>query len=81
MTAREELGALLVDLEERGETWPCRGDEAWVSEDHRERDEAARRCAPCVVLEACDLAAVGEKWGVWAGRDRAPRPGLRAGAA
>lgn len=75
-TASERLTLALDDLVARGQTWPCSGDDAWTSEDHDDRVEAARRCSGCPAITPCAEAAdeAGHKWGVWAGVDRGQRP-------
>jgi hypothetical protein len=54
----------------------------WLSELGAERREACTLCAGCPVFEACAAAATarGERFGVWAGRDRTVRPGKAAAA-
>jgi hypothetical protein len=74
VTAAEVFRVALLDLAERGQRVPCEGGdgEAWVSESLSERRRAARLCGNCSVLDLCAAAAdeTGERWGVWAGRDR-----------
>ena len=82
MTARHEAHALALDalheallaaLDDR-QRIPCRtpGRTLWTSEAHEERAEAAEACAPCPILDPCGAAGAFERWGVWAGIDRAP---------
>ncbi|WP_425607102.1 WhiB family transcriptional regulator [Ornithinimicrobium faecis] len=56
---------------------PCRGLNAWTSEDAAERAVAARACQGCEVLALCGAAAgsTRERYGVYAGVDRTPRVG------
>lgn len=48
---------------------PCQGadGDAWTSDDLDVLAEAAERCAPCPVREACRAAGRGERWGAWGG--------------
>ena len=82
-TAGERLAIALEAAVFRGDRVPCAGREEWVSEDVDERAEAARACRPCPVTALCAAAADEhrEKFGVWAGVDRTPRPRRREGAA
>jgi len=78
-TASERLADALDAAAHRGETWPCRDDEGWTSEDADERAEAARRCTPCPVTALCHEAALEMRptWSVFAGidwSDRKSRP-------
>lgn len=82
MTARDRLDRALVDLAARGQRPPCGqpwAEGLWVSDDYRDRLEAARLCRPCPVLEACRAAAdeAGEKHHVWGGRDRGAKGASR----
>jgi hypothetical protein len=43
---------------------------AWVSDDRAEREQAARECDGCPVMQACAAAGEGEAFGVWGGVDR-----------
>ncbi|WP_368668665.1 WhiB family transcriptional regulator [Nocardioides massiliensis] len=64
-----------------GRPTPCQVDpEPFTSDELRERRDAARACAGCPLIEACEAFAVanGEVWHVWGGRDRASRAGRRA---
>ena len=82
-TAGERLASALEAADDRGDTVPCAGRAEWISEDVDERAEAARACRPCPVTALCAAAADEhrEKFGVWAGVDRTPRPRRREGAA
>src|SRR5688572_15917181 len=78
---REAQGptAALVRLAARGLRTHCSDPSAhdyWTSEHHEHRELAVRWCSGCPVLEPCCEAAEarGERWGVWAGVDRTPRP-------
>jgi len=86
-SAAERLADTLHAAAERGETWPCRDESAWISEDADERAEAARRCTGCSVSSLCRAAALEDPptWGIWFGVDfgdrEQRRAALRAGAA
>lgn len=86
-SATERLQAALEAAAHRGDSWPCRDDDAWTSEDYAERVEAARRCLGCCVMSLCAAAAVEgrETFGVWASVDYGDkaqrRAAMRAGAA
>lgn len=56
---------------------PCRGSDAWTSDDAEDRAVAARACQSCALLDLCGAAAdsTRERFGVWAGIDRSPRLG------
>ena len=73
--ASDRLTIALVALATDGRRPPCGQygiSQWWLSDDPRRRAMAARRCTGCPVLDACDAAAdeAGERFGVWAGRDR-----------
>lgn len=53
---------------------------AYVSDDHRERAEAAQACAHCPALQACQTFARAnrERWHVWGGTDLTTAYGTRA---
>ena len=80
------LAALLLhhaldDLAEHGRATPCQVDPApFVSDDHAERDEAARACGGCPVRIECAAYAdaAEEPHHVWGGADRAPDRRRRA---
>ena len=83
MTARDEAHAEALDalhnalraaLDARQHI-PCRtpGRTAlWTSDAYEERAEAAEACQACPILDPCGAAGRFERWGVWAGIDRAP---------
>ena len=50
------------------------GTDLWFSPDPLDQEQARTICASCPLLAACDRAAVDERWGVWAGRSREPKP-------
>ncbi|HMR50094.1 MAG TPA: WhiB family transcriptional regulator [Arachnia sp.] len=56
---------------------PCQGADRdnWTSDDPDVLSEAAVRCAPCPVREACRVAGRGEHWGAWGGRVYGRTPG------
>jgi len=87
VTASERLREALADAVARGDSWPCRDDDAWTSEDYAERAEAARRCTGCSVSSLCRAAALEDPptWGIWFGVDfgdrEQRRAALREGAA
>jgi len=60
---------------------PCSGpgNTIWTSEELSERREAEALCVGCPVVTECgQYADTGkEKFGVWGGQDRTPRPGPR----
>jgi hypothetical protein len=77
--AQARLTAALVRLAARGLRTHCSDPELhhyWTSEREKERRLAVRWCAGCPVSIECGDAAVavGERWGVWSGVDRTPRP-------
>lgn len=76
-TAFRRLAARLTELDDTGTTWPCREQgELWFADDPDERAAAAEACRSCPALTECgDYATTArEKFGVWAGKDRTPRP-------
>ncbi|SDS21639.1 Transcription factor WhiB [Friedmanniella luteola] len=79
MDALEKLTRALVQLASRGDRPRC-GDpvtrDYWTSDNNQERKHAAAWCAGCPVLNLCSAAAdeTSERFGVWAGVDRTPRP-------
>lgn len=81
----ETLTRALVGLAARGRQRPRCGDsevhDFWMPERQEERALAVAWCAGCLILEACGAAADhnDERFGVWAGVDRTPRPGRKAG--
>ena len=73
MTATDRIHDALIELTDHDQRPPCGGSsDAWMSEDHRQRAAAARRCSGCSLLDRCaDLATeVKASFGVWAGIDR-----------
>jgi hypothetical protein len=80
VTASERLTASLADLETAGESWPCRGRDEWISEDHHERAAATELCAGCPVFDLCAAMAAetNTKFGVYAGTDLTPTPKRKA---
>lgn len=76
--AHDQLAHAVADLADQNRSTPCQGEDGalWLSETTDDRLEAARRCAPCPLLDICDTTArvARERWGVWGGRDRTPRP-------
>jgi hypothetical protein len=79
MTAAETFRVALLDVTARGQRAPCEGPDRyqWTSEDPRERAQAARTCRDaCPLLDLCAAAAreVGERHGVWGGKDRTRTP-------
>ena len=75
MATGRALTSALVRLASDGRRPPC-GDwgdgNPWVSDDSRERAQAALWCRGCPVLAECGEAAeeADERFGVWAGVDR-----------
>lgn len=64
-----------------GRPVPCRVDpEPFTSENYRQRAEAAQACGACPLLNPCReyAQAQDERWHVWAGVDRRPRPTKRS---
>jgi len=78
MTAAEVFGQALLEIAEQGRATPCQGRrrDRWTSDRAEERLWAASVCVGlgCAVLLQCRAVAdeQGEKFGVWAGRDRTP---------
>lgn len=78
MNRHSALTLALRQLNDDGGRTPCQRDpERWTAEENpkAQRDEAARRCAPCPVLDACHdyAAAAPEPFHVWGGVDRTGR--------
>lgn len=77
-----DLQRAVLHLNRAGHTVPCQdhnGADLWLSDDPDDRAAAAHWCEGCPVLTACaeSADAHGERFGVWAGRDRGtrtPRP-------
>ena len=72
------LDGTLVRMAVNGQRPRCgdwRADNPWLSDDPRDRAAAAALCVGCPVLVECGLGAVELRatFGVWGGRDRAPR--------
>lgn len=75
-SARAEARRALADgLAAMKAPTPCQGPDrdAWTADAPEVLAEAAERCAPCPVREACRAAGRGESWGAWGGRVRAWR--------
>jgi len=67
----------LAELYAEGIGWPCLGlGELFLSDDPHERRQVAPLCLTCRVLIECRLEAGAhdERFGVWAGADRTPKP-------
>lgn len=80
-TAYVSLLDTLADHAQRGRFPECHGaPDTWLSEDADTRAEAARWCAPCIVLDLCEAAAreLRPTHGVFAGRDWTKRGGRDA---
>jgi hypothetical protein len=82
----EQLTRALINLAAEGRRTHCSDPGTsglWLSEDEKERGEAARLCLGCPVFHPCGEAARarGERFGVWGGRDRTRRPGTAKGGA
>lgn len=67
--AHAVLTVALLDLTDRGERVPCHGDTRFTGK--RPPASLTDLCALCPVLDACRTAGEHERWGVWAGTDRA----------
>lgn len=79
MTASDRLTAQLSALLDADDRPPCCWPDVapwWLSDAHADRARAAEHCHGCAILDACRDAADenGERFGVWAGRDRTPKP-------
>lgn len=77
MNAGERLTTALVSLASRGGRPPCgdwRERHLWTSELAEDRAAAVKLCTGCPIIVPCGEAAdaAGERWHVWAGRDRTP---------
>lgn len=61
----------LADHAQRGDFPECHGSDDWLSEAPEVRAEAARWCAPCIVLGQCTEAAreLKPSFGVFGGKD------------
>ena len=78
------LVAAVAQAHDDGRRTPCLRDPApYLSDDYRERREAANACVGCSVLDECAAYAdvAGERHHVWGGRDRGPRSKGPRGAA
>lgn len=81
MTAVEDLATAVQTLVLDHQIIPCGPDPApWYGDSAVERAEAAELCTGCSVLDLCAVAAdeAGERWGVWGGADRQPRPPVKS---
>ena len=80
------LTMALIALADEGQRPRC-GDasdrDMWISDDAKDREQAAAWCVGCPVLAQCGAAAEAEneRHGVWAGVDRTPKPKRSVGAA
>jgi hypothetical protein len=74
--AQEAMRTAVKAARADGQAIPCMssGADWWLSERADERARAARKCAGCPVLGACERLACGAEFGVWAGKDRTPLP-------
>jgi hypothetical protein len=78
--ASERLTRALLDLASKGLRPHCSDagtSSLWLPETEAERAEACKLCAGCPIHAECGASAeaLGERWGVWAGRDYTVRPG------
>lgn len=85
-TARGRFTAALIDMLNADRLPACAEPEvrdSFVSEHFRERVKVLPLCSGCPLLVDCDATAVeeGHRFGVWGGKDRAPLPRSRRGAA
>ena len=81
-TPHARLAVELAEAVERHQRIPCaERPELFVSENPDERAVAAALCIDCPrrVREACATAGKRQRFGVWAGRDVAPREGRPPG--
>lgn len=77
MSAHENLRTALAEQLATGTRAPCCWPDTsplWTSESKTDREQAAEHCDGCALLALCHEAAesTGERWHVWAGRDRTP---------
>lgn len=73
VSAVRTLADALEALADQGGRPPCADDpERWFEGGPVRLAEAAQACGPCLLLVVCGAAAdeVGERFGVWGGRDR-----------
>jgi hypothetical protein len=82
--AGEALTHALVVAATQGQRTPCSDlaiRDHWVSEQEKQRRQAARWCVEwqCPVLTECGQAAEAndERWGVWGGTDHSQRSGKK----
>lgn len=67
------LQRAIIALAEASRSTPCHGrHDMWMAADRKTRLEAEVRCTGCPAFGPCDTAGAGERFGVWAGRDRTP---------
>lgn len=72
-----DLKAIVLALLANDATTPCQTHDdpgLWLSDDEEEREAAAYLCTGCPVLRECFDAGRKERFGVWGGRDREPKP-------
>jgi hypothetical protein len=75
--AHDRLTRALLDLTHRGMRPRCGDPEAhdwWLSESQQEREVAARWCRSCPILTPCGDVGQSQRFGVFGGVDRTPRP-------
>jgi hypothetical protein len=75
--ASERLTRALITIASRGLRTHCSEPDIhsyWLSEDPKERAVAARLCRGCPVIIPCAEVGQHQRWGVWGGVDRSPRP-------
>jgi len=77
-SAMRALSDALLTLAARDQRTPCQGrySELWTSEDYTQRAETIPLCVGCELITKCADYATELKasFGVWAGKDRTPRP-------
>jgi hypothetical protein len=75
--AHDRLTRALVTLASRGLRTHCSQLEIhsrWLSDSQQEREVAAKLCRSCPVLRECAEVGRYERFGVFGGVDRTPRP-------
>jgi hypothetical protein len=75
--AHDRLTRALVTLAAAGLRTQCNDVELhqlWLSESQQERQVAVRLCRGCPVLRECAEVGQHERFGVFGGADRTPRP-------
>jgi hypothetical protein len=75
--ASERLTRALITIAARGLRTHCSQPEIrswWLSDSQQERDVAARLCRGCPVFIPCAEVGQHQRFGVWGGVDRTPRP-------